>query len=292
MRMLSPKLRYWLAVAALAIVAMAIAAVVTDGPTFLSAQTAEPSVTAQTETAADVEMQRRFNELRSELLDERSDAVGRWLAAAAIFVTFFGVVIAIVGLVGFTKFRAEARKHVGEAEKSAQEARTHLEAIKEYRQESEEHSRKIREATSEDIQDPDKGKELRAVAQDVQRNPQASVLDKAIADAFSLQREGATSEAVEKWRAIANLAEGADDGLAARAWFSIGYLLEEKEQAIHAYERAIGLKPDYADAYNNRGVVKADLDRHERPSPTTIRRFASTQTTSKPTATVARQRPL
>ena len=73
----------------------------------------------QTDTAAatEVEIQRRFNELRSELLDERSDSVGRWLAVTAILVTVFGVGIALFGILGFSKFQAEARLHVGEAEK-------------------------------------------------------------------------------------------------------------------------------------------------------------------------------
>ena len=254
MRMLSPKLRYCLSVAVLALAAMVIAAVVTDGPTFLSAQTAEPSVMEQTDTAAatEVEIQRRFNELRSELLDERSDSVGRWLAVTAILVTVFGVGIALFGILGFSKFQAEARLHVGEAEKSAGEARAHLEAIKDYRQQAEEYSRKIRETTSRDFRgpsqlesmsppsiddqfasraaEPDEIKRISEAVRATRSNPDVPILDRAIADALALQESGNILEATEKWHAIANTAQGIDDSLAARAWFSVGYL-SEGEQA-------------------------------------------------------------
>ena len=128
MRMLSPKLRYSLAVAVLAVASMAIAAAVTEGPTILSAQTAEPSVMEQTDTAAatEVEIQRRFNELRRELLDDRSDTVEWWLAATAIFVTLFGVGAVLLGYFGFNRLR-----------EIAEEAKKHLEAIEKDREQSE-----------------------------------------------------------------------------------------------------------------------------------------------------------
>ena len=57
---------------------------------------------------------------------------------------------------------------------------------------------------------------------------EASPVDRAIADAVSLQRAGRIEEAIEKWRSIANVAEGSDNDLAARAWLSVGYLLYER----------------------------------------------------------------
>lgn len=35
--------------------------------------------------------------------------------------------------------------------------------------------------------------------------------------------------------------------------------MEQKKEAIDAYNQAIKLKPDYADAYNNKGVSLNDL---------------------------------
>ena len=109
--------------------------------------------------------------------------------------------------------------------------------------------------------------------QEVRWNPSAFPLDRAIANAISLQGAGKIVEAIEKWRSIANIAEEIDNDLAAHAWFSVGYLfqicgVEESEElknkkAILAYDQVIRLKPDDAKAYNNRGIVKRALGLHE-----------------------------
>ena len=109
---------------------------------------------------------------------------------------------------------------------------------------------------------PDKASQAARV---VAENPQASLIDKAIARAVSLQQEGRRSDAIEKWRAIAYVAEENDNAIAARAWFSVGYLTpdENPEDCIFANDQAIHLNPDYAAAYNNRGYAKDDLGRHD-----------------------------
>ena len=60
-----------------------------------------------------------------------------------------------------------------------------------------------------------------AVKRMSRENPEASLTDKAIADAVSLQQQGKRDDAIEKWRALAHIAEGSDNDLAARAWFSL-----------------------------------------------------------------------
>ena len=50
------------------------------------------------------------------------------------------------------------------------------------------------------------------------------------------------------------------------AFFSIGYLLsevDEAEKSVSAYDLALRLKPDYAEAYNNRGAAKKDLGQYQ-----------------------------
>ena len=42
---------------------------------------------------------------------------------------------------------------------------------------------------------------------------------------LDLQQQGKRKEAVEKWRAVANIVEEKDNALAARAWISSGYLV-------------------------------------------------------------------
>lgn len=109
--------------------------------------------------------------------------------------------------------------------------------------------------------------------QKLQQDPAAFPLDRAIDKAISLQKEGKIEEAIEKWRSIANVAAGIDNALAARAWFSIGCLLSEGDvevdegnniqEAISVYDQAINLKPDFAEAYCNRGSAKCNLSQYD-----------------------------
>ncbi len=49
----------------------------------------------------------------------------------------------------------------------------------------------------------------------------------------------------------------------AEAYYNKGSALDdlnEKEEAIKCFDNAIALKPDYAEAYNNRGSVLNDLE--------------------------------
>ena len=114
-------------------------------------------------------------------------------------------------------------------------------------------------------QNPDEA--TRTVAS-VQRDPAASWIDRAIVNAILLQQQGKIEESVEKWRSIANVAEGEDRQLQARAWFSVGYLRSvgegiDLEAAIDAYTRAIELNPGFTEAYSNRGNAKDERGQHE-----------------------------
>ena len=61
--------------------------------------------TEKADQSADVEIQRLFNELRKEYLDDHSEYIDMWLAVIALVLTFFAVVIAIAGYIGFREFR-------------------------------------------------------------------------------------------------------------------------------------------------------------------------------------------
>ena len=277
-RKLFPKLRYALAVAVLAAAAMAIAAAATDGPTFLSAQTAGPSTAQKTEAtaAAEVEIQRQLNELRREALDDRSDTLGLWLAVIGILAT---LVVGAAGYIGVNKYReshrfreieAEARQSTEKAREAAEQAVVNVQRIKKNVDRSEEYLQRF---TSEDIRDPDKNERIGEALQEVQSDPTASPLALGIADALVLQEEGKSEEAAKKWRAAATLIEGINDRLAARAWLSAGYLLSEgkhgealkdsADEVLNAYDNALRLRPDYADAYNDRGALKGKLGQYE-----------------------------
>ena len=98
-----------------------------------------------------------------------------------------------------------------------------------------------------------------------QTSATVSLIDKAIADARSLQEAGKTAAALKKWRSLANVVETIDNEVAARAWFSIGMLLSEqqkKKRALAAYDNAIRLKSDYAEVYTQRGNMNDALGQY------------------------------
>ena len=174
-----------------------------------------PDSTAKIDAATEIEIQRRFNELRSKLLDDRAEAITWWLAIVAVLFTLWGLVIAIGGLIGYREFRA-----------LRDEARRIVEEIKGDK-------KRIDELLDEDkigqgFGDPDRA--ARTAAVEIRQGAGESSLDADIADAYSLEEAGNIEAAIEKWRSIANDAKETDSELAARAWISVGYLLRERDK--------------------------------------------------------------
>ena len=236
------------------------------GDASLQRQPAAMADSTGTDAVAEAENLHRFNELRSELLDHRAKTVDWWLGATAIFLTLFGIVAVIAGYLSFKRFReieTEARGNVESSRKHAEESRNLVDEIKKKRDEVESHTNWI---TAQAVHNnPD---EAHKAAKSVQEDPTASAIDQAVAVAVLLQRQGKIEESMERWHAIAIISEGIDKDLAAQAWFSVGYLIQEYkedalETAIDAYDEAIRLKPDNTEAYSNRGVAKNMLGRHE-----------------------------
>lgn len=219
----------------------------------------------------DTDFERRFNELRREYLDDRAESIDWWLTGVTIIIGFFALIIAVYGYFGhraFEKLKAEAmqyvvevKRHVADAKRYADEMRQHLVIAREVGAEIE----GIREkANAEEF---DNNEELEKALLELLQTPNLSFIDKAIADAYTLQRDEKIDQAIEKWRSIANIAEGMDEVLASRAWFSTGYLFDTKEmweKAIAAYDKAIDLNQDgSASAYNNRGAAQLELGRYQ-----------------------------
>ena len=232
---LSTKTWYWTVWTVM--VTLVLTAIVVSGLLVPSTQTATPPTEQETVTQnktsssdktdkpdsagvvnTDVENQRRFealeNELRRELLDDRADTINWWLTATAIFLAFLGIVVVLGGYIGFQRF-----------EKIEADAQRAVEEIKKAGDKELERLRGINAETPRDS-------EIEKAVRQVQQNPEASALDRALADAFTLQQEGNIEEAIEKWRSIANIAEGSDNDLAAHAWFSVGYLILEGDEDV------------------------------------------------------------
>ena len=220
----------------------------------------EPTAKPATPAAVEVEIQRRFNEFehrfnerQQKLLDDRAAYIDRWLFVVAIVLTFFSIAIPIAAFIasvfGFKKF-----------EEFKTQAQHYLEEIERNRDKSDELIQDMSAKTAAD--NPEEAKQA---IEDVRKNPKASLTDKALAEALSLQEQGKREEALKIWRGIADTFEEVDRDLAAGSHFSVGYLLFQQgkhEDSITAYDEAIRLKPNDAGAYSNRGNTKHALGRY------------------------------
>ena len=280
-RLLTAGTRIWLVVAAMAVAVPMITFPQTNQPTTESepavakAAVANASPTSD-ENSTDTDTSLKTvplakssipaaveNELRRELLDDRAAYIDRWLSVIAIVLTVFSIVAVVLGYIGFKRFReieTEAKSSTETAKEHAAVAKKLVDEIKEKRDEGERIIQNLNAQTA-----ADRPEEAKQGVANVRENPRASLIDKAIADAVSLQQQGKRDDAIEKWRALAHIAERSDDALAARAWFSVGYLIQDEnpEDALAAYAETIRLKPDHASPYYNRGIVKAKLGRYD-----------------------------
>ena len=121
------------------------------------------------------------------------------------------------------------------------------------------------ELTSEEVSKPENANEVEGYIRAIERNSKASLIDKAVADAYVLQRSEKIEEAIEKWRSIANIAEGHDKSLAVQAWGSVGFFYINKrmgKEALSALDKALNLKPDSAEVYNGRGMAELILENY------------------------------
>ena len=79
--------------------------------------------------------------------------------------------------------------------------------------------------------------------------PLASVLHPA--SAFAQQ-------AAEEQKQAAGAAPAVhEEELTAQQWFERGFAAVDIDEQLHFYNKAIRLKPDYADAFNNRGIARS-----------------------------------
>ena len=196
-----------------------------------------------------VAIQERVNALHKQFIDDRAKAVDWWLTTMIGVLGLLSIAVVIIGYISWDKLdemTEKGEKVIEELEKFRDQYRSQLAELDAAR-------------VAEDLP------EATRTAEGVQRDPEASVIDRARAAAVLFQQQGKIAEALEKWRAIANIVGEEDRPLRARAWFSIGYLLndEELEAKIDAYTKAIELNPAYAEAYVNRGSAKNSLGQHQ-----------------------------
>ena len=209
-----------------------------------------PDTTSALPAAVEVAIERRLNELRRERLDFWAKTINWWLSAITIVFALVAVAGGIIGLQQFWRIEDRANKSLENTEHLVKKIKLHEDVARQ----GAEH---IREMTAElAVKNPEKAKQVVA---NIGANRAASLLDRAIARAVFLQQQDKGNAAIEKWLAIANFAKGVDNDQAARAWFSIGYLRQALKAKLSAYGEAILLKPNFAEAYSNRGNVNLDM---------------------------------
>ncbi len=146
----------------------------------ISVQT-NPPASPSIPTAVNVEMQRRFNELRRELLDNRAADIDRWFSVVIIILTFLGIVAVLGGYISFKRFEemkerfgeieTEAKNSATTATKHAQDAERLVGEIKKNRDESAEILQNLTAETV--VDDPE---EAEQAAANVGENPLASLI--------------------------------------------------------------------------------------------------------------------
>ena len=204
----------------------------------------------------EVEAQKRINKLRRELLADRERTVDWWLVVVTGVLGVISLFAVIGGYLWFTEFKeleektkAEVKRLIGEIETSRDKSHQLLDNIETI------HAAAVSRGTVE----------VGRIAKAVHDDPRATLTSRAIAKAAVLQQQERIDDAIKIWRSVAVIAKESNPQLAARALFSVGYLLYDKapQDSIAAYNEAIELDPNSAIAYGSRGAAKRKLGRYE-----------------------------
>ena len=165
----------------------------------------------------EAEIDRRFNDLRTDVLASQAATVNWWLRMMAVILTFFGIGVPLLGLLGFNRFREierdvkQSAAAVAEVAESARFGRP-LDLI----------------ATMDARAVVERPGTARQIARQVGEDSGASLIELAWVEAWRHQMAGRRDEAVQKWGAIARIAEAGDARLAAAARASVAFLSQDE----------------------------------------------------------------
>ena len=221
------------------------------------------------EAAINVKIDRRFNEIRSEVLDDKASIVSWWLFVIAIVLTFFAIVIPIASYFGYKKFEDIKEK----AEENLDQIRKIKKDVVVLRETAKDHLAGMQGMGNESTVKVDTSEKTIGAIARTKNDPDASVLNNKIANALLLQRKAKNKDAIEEWRNIVRLTEDNNSDIAVNAWFSIGYLFQlenitgknqsNNENALDAYTKAIRLNRSHVESYYNRGNLHTENKRYE-----------------------------
>ena len=222
----------WLLIVVAGMAIAVAAAVYMSAPNPLHAQapageeTPAPEQSPGIDAATEVEIQRRFNDLRRELLDDRAASIRWWLSGIALLFTVLAIVIVAATYVGYRKIleiEEGARRNVDWARAHAEEARKYVDEIRDQKEQADERLRRMASGAESGL--------IRSTSLEDYSRDAGRAGASAIAEAYMLQEQGEFGEAIERWRHIATVAEGTNDDLAALAYRSIGDLSERRSRS-------------------------------------------------------------
>ena len=224
-----------------------------------------------------VEVERRLNEIRSEVYDRQGQLIGHILTMIAILLGVVGVLIPIAGLAVYSRLKSATEEGLSQVKEVARKAsassrsaatdaqapRRMLQQIAANLEESKQHlSAQKRMTSDEGRYSPNSPGEKPESSNPTKEETTVRTAPEMLDEALNLEREDRANDAALKWRALAEAAEsGNNAALAAHAWSSSGFLLapSDPEEAIKDYDKAIQLDPSRATRYYNRGTAKAKL---------------------------------
>ena len=181
-----------------------------------STQTPQDPVTQQTQPSNDTTSGEVPNSIH--IFGVRLELTITLGVLLGVIVTLIGAIVALLSFIFGTKTRSKSPPELT------------IEVVS-----------KPENASIEVVSKPENASEVEEYIKAIERNPKATLEEKAIADAYALQRSEKIEEAIEKWRSIANIAEGHDNDLASKALASVGYLCLKEgmgEDALSALDKA------------------------------------------------------
>lgn len=214
-----------------------------------------------TPAMVEAEIERRFNDLRTDVLATQASALQWWMRMMAIALTFFGLAVPVFGFLGFNRFREIERDTRHSAAAVAQAA----ESTKRYLAETETVRSNLFADEGEEVSIPvvagphsaaKTGTGLPGRPHD-DADPMAC-LTRGSAKADIGQHEEAIAEYDQAIRL-----SGGSDGVAYHNRGASCLSLGRYEEAIGDYDAAIRLDAMDAAAYAMRGFAKAEVGRTE-----------------------------
>ncbi|PHS26342.1 MAG: hypothetical protein COA83_03010 [Methylophaga sp.] len=191
----------------------------------------------------------KYQDLRKELLDRQENSIDKWLTVVGLFLTVFALLVPV----GAWLFNRRVNKHIDDIRQLKEQAQSHVDEIS-----------GLKELTAEGVSnDPEHAE---AIISEAKKS--GTRLEKQIAKAYQVQRNGNIKQAINIWHRILGVAQYIDDGnLEEMCYVNLSHLLykdKEFDQALKMLQQTIALNPKNDKAYQNMGVLYDELEQHPK----------------------------